>query len=165
MASSWLLAAMESRELSDGDSNMDTFSNARSSRTHTKVDCDEISQAQSDDESRTEIASGDADGSGGLKSNDADSPQLTKVKALFDCTCNDMFCKRSSLMTRADVAHPDDPTELSFKRGDIFEITEKSGLWWAVKTDDGERKSTHSTSVTRNIFTDIQTPSRTVELF
>jgi len=120
---------MESKELSDGDSNLNTFSNTRSTRTHTKVDGDEISQAQSDDESRTEIASGDAhaDGSGGLKSNDADSPQLTKVKALFDY-----------------VANPDDPTELSFKRGDIFEITEKSGLWWAVKTDDGERKTVPS---------------------
>jgi len=103
---------MESKELSDGDNNMNT-----------------ISQAQSDDESRTEIASGDAHayGSGGLKSNEADSPQLTKVKALFDY-----------------VANPDDPTEISFKRGDIFEITDKTGLWWAVKRDDGERKTVPS---------------------
>ncbi|EDR06234.1 uncharacterized protein LACBIDRAFT_329072 [Laccaria bicolor S238N-H82] len=34
-------------------------------------------------------------------------------------------------------ASPDDPNELSFKKGDIFDIIDSSGKWWEVEAADG----------------------------
>lgn len=36
------------------------------------------------------------------------------------------------------VANPGDPSELSFKKGDVFNITDSSlGSWWDVEAADG----------------------------
>ena len=35
------------------------------------------------------------------------------------------------------VANPDDPNELSFKKGDIFDITSQLGNWWEAEAVDG----------------------------
>ncbi|KAF5377950.1 hypothetical protein D9615_006765 [Tricholomella constricta] len=34
-------------------------------------------------------------------------------------------------------AQPDDPNELSFKKGDMLEIADKSGKWWEARKSDG----------------------------
>jgi hypothetical protein len=40
-----------------------------------------------------------------------------------------------------DTADPDDPDELSFSKGDIFDIIGKTGKWWQAETKDGARGS------------------------
>eukprot|EP00158_Paraphelidium_tribonemae_P008643 Partr_v1_DN28638_c0_g1_i2_m49763 putative Plasma membrane osmosensor that activates the high osmolarity glycerol (HOG) MAPK signaling pathway in response to high osmolarity (By similarity) len=34
-------------------------------------------------------------------------------------------------------ANPEDPTEVSFQKGDKFEILDKSGKWWQIRTKEG----------------------------
>jgi hypothetical protein len=41
----------------------------------------------------------------------------------------------------ADTADPDDPNELSFSKGDIFDIINKTGKWWQAETEGGTRGS------------------------
>jgi hypothetical protein len=47
----------------------------------------------------------------------------------------------STLIIAADTADPDDPNELSFSKGDIFDIIDKTGRWWQAETEDGTRGS------------------------
>jgi hypothetical protein len=41
----------------------------------------------------------------------------------------------------SDTASPKDPNELSFGRGEIFEIIDKSGKWWEAEMADGRKGS------------------------
>ena len=36
-----------------------------------------------------------------------------------------------------DKASPDDPTELSFKKGDILHVVERKGNWWQARNSEG----------------------------
>jgi hypothetical protein len=75
-------------------------------------------------------------------------------------------------------ASPDDPNELSFKKGDIFDITDSSGKWWEVEAADGStgivpsnfvrryqrvRKSKSQTSRSPGRPTDIQDKTSSVK--
>jgi SH3 domain len=40
-----------------------------------------------------------------------------------------------------DTAVPDDPNELSFKKGEVLQILDKSGKWWEARKDDGTEGS------------------------
>jgi hypothetical protein len=40
-----------------------------------------------------------------------------------------------------DNAQPDDPNELSFKKGEMLEILDKSGKWWEARRGDGTEGS------------------------
>jgi len=35
-------------------------------------------------------------------------------------------------------ADPDDPNEISFRKGDILDIADRSGKWWQARTSDGQ---------------------------
>jgi SHO1 osmosensor len=40
-----------------------------------------------------------------------------------------------------DSASADDPNEISFTKGEILEILDKSGKWWQAKRADGSTGS------------------------
>ena len=37
----------------------------------------------------------------------------------------------------ADTASPDDPIEISFSKGEIIDIIDKTGKWWQARKKDG----------------------------
>jgi hypothetical protein len=41
-----------------------------------------------------------------------------------------------------DTASPDDPNELSFSKGEMLDILDKTGKWWQAKKSDGTVGST-----------------------
>jgi SH3 domain len=43
-----------------------------------------------------------------------------------------------------DTASPDDPNEISFSKGEIMDIIDKTGKWWQARKDDGSVGSTYS---------------------
>ncbi|EDR06351.1 uncharacterized protein LACBIDRAFT_300507 [Laccaria bicolor S238N-H82] len=54
---------------------------------------------------------------------------------------NILALQRKPVVSRARarfdyVASPDDPSELSFKRGEIFDVLDSSAKWWIVKKAD-----------------------------
>jgi len=61
---------------------------------------------------------------GGLSPANTEQPEFPyRAKALYDYN-----------------ASPDDANELSFKKGDLLEVHDKSGKWWSVKTPGGDLK-------------------------
>jgi len=61
---------------------------------------------------------------GGLSPANTEQPEFPyRAKALYDYN-----------------ASPDDANELSFKKGDLLEIMDKTGKWWSVKTANGDLK-------------------------
>ena len=36
-----------------------------------------------------------------------------------------------------NVASPDDPTEVSFSKGEVFVVLDNKGKWWQVQKDNG----------------------------
>lgn len=45
------------------------------------------------------------------------------------------------LNVHADTASADDPTEVSFRKGEMFAVISKSDLWWEVKKVNGQQGS------------------------
>lgn len=40
-------------------------------------------------------------------------------------------------LVNVDTASPDDPNEISFAKGEILDIVDKTGKWWQAKRTDG----------------------------
>lgn len=59
-----------------------------------------------------------------------------QVEALHDCK---YITSGLEEMTNVliDQASPDDPTELSFKKGDILHVVERKGNWWQARNSEG----------------------------
>lgn len=45
------------------------------------------------------------------------------------------------LIGDADKANDQDPTEISFEKGEILEILDRSGKWWTAKNAQGKTGS------------------------
>ena len=43
----------------------------------------------------------------------------------------------SVFFIKLDSASTDDPTELSFRKGEMLEVVEKKGNWWQARKGDG----------------------------
>jgi SH3 domain len=43
-----------------------------------------------------------------------------------------------------DTASPDDPNEISFSKGEVMDIIDKTGKWWQARKDDGSVGSMYS---------------------
>ena len=52
---------------------------------------------------------------------------------VFPCPCS----VKSLKILYSDTASPDDPTELSFAKGEILDVLDKQGKWWQAKNSDG----------------------------
>lgn len=70
--------------------------------------------------------------------------QNLAATALHPCKSFRVLCRvcvymLSHLLVIAiiDTANPDDPNELSFQKGEVLEILNKSGNWWQAKKQDG----------------------------
>jgi len=61
-----------------------------------------------------------------------------KAQALYTCTFISLsFFFEVVLMRWVDTGAPDDPNELSFKKGEVLEILDKTGKWWEARRADG----------------------------
>ena len=70
--------------------------------------------------------------------NAAPSPDtyIYKAKALYTCEyILPLFCARLDFFS--DSASPDDPSEISFTKGEILDIVDKQGKWWQARKADG----------------------------
>jgi hypothetical protein len=52
--------------------------------------------------------------------------------------------KMFNLFANPDKGSPDDPTELSFQKGEVLEIEDQAGKWWQAKKADGTAGSESS---------------------
>ena len=50
-------------------------------------------------------------------------------------------------MWEIDTGVADDPNELSFKKGDVLEILDKTGKWWEARKEDGAEGSESSSLI------------------
>jgi hypothetical protein len=68
-----------------------------------------------------------------------------RARALWACMSSGSLPKNDLAdfknITAADTASPEDPNELSFSKGDILDILDKTGKWWQAETRDGARGS------------------------
>jgi hypothetical protein len=62
-----------------------------------------------------------------------------------------MFCLQFLIVV--DTASSEDPTELSFKKGEVLDILTKSDLWWEARKLDGS-KGSQFFHFPRTIYTD-----------
>ncbi|KLO13700.1 hypothetical protein SCHPADRAFT_997132 [Schizopora paradoxa] len=127
MASTWLLTAMETPGRPDSNSNLSNL--PVDTTVGVDFDDEERTQIQSDDESFTRVDHDDAtlDGSGDATFDGSNQTSVTQsenrtetVAALFDYEAN-----------------PEDPSELSFKKGITFELIRRVGFWLVVKNAFG----------------------------
>lgn len=68
---------------------------------------------------------------------------VAKALALFPCK----FPKSRAVSCATDIdglslhltdeANPEDPTEISFAKGDVLEVLNNQGKWWQVRRQDG----------------------------
>ena len=76
------------------------------------------------------------------------SPQpdnyLYKAKALYACKFYQLTSPVSfQCFTRSvDTANSEDPTEISFAKGEILDVVDKQGKWWQSRRADGSTGST-----------------------
>ena len=61
-----------------------------------------------------------------------------KAKALYACTC-DCLCwfMGAEPLDRLDTASPEDPNEISFSKGEVLEILDNAGAYFALSTSEG----------------------------
>jgi hypothetical protein len=68
-----------------------------------------------------------------------------KARARWACMSSESLPKNNHAdfknITAADTAALEDPNELSFSKGDILDIVDKTGKWWQAETKDGARGS------------------------
>jgi hypothetical protein len=50
-------------------------------------------------------------------------------------------------ISATDIASPDDPWEISFAKGEIMEIVDKTGKWWQAEKEDGTYGSMSFSSI------------------
>jgi hypothetical protein len=64
-----------------------------------------------------------------------------KAEALHACSflCNAYL--HSVAHTNTDSASSEDPSELSFRRGEVLDILTKSDLWWEARNSQGRKGS------------------------
>ena len=63
------------------------------------------------------------------------------------CRHNSPFIRMIMLIltiAAADTADPDDPNEISFSKGEIIDIIDKTGKWWQARKEDGTLGSMYS---------------------
>jgi len=60
-----------------------------------------------------------------------------KAKALYACDVFPLSIISPVFTPFADTASPDDPTEISFTKGEVLDITDKQGKWWQARKVDG----------------------------
>ena len=68
-------------------------------------------------------------------------------------------------ITAADTASPDDPSDLSFSKGDILHIVDNTDIWWQAETEDGTRGSMSCLLTNYNGCSLIPLCSRPIKLF
>ncbi|KAF5375048.1 hypothetical protein D9758_000551 [Tetrapyrgos nigripes] len=78
---------------------------------------------------------------GGGDNNGPSSPLMAGVGAVGQMGANDAAAAETysykAKALYAYTASPDDPTEISFTKGEILDIVDKQGKWWQAKKSDG----------------------------
>ncbi len=62
---------------------------------------------------------------------------VLRAKARYPCTSSFLSSAVCHIHAILDVASPDDPNDLSFTKGEILEILDRSSEWWQGRKADG----------------------------